>query len=118
MQHKLGVHLIKTIILSLLLCLPLTLFADKAKFKEQYEDLGINNIDHIKKGLLNNGVSESEIDPVLRGMIRLIKIAKVDGQSSEMNPRMKIYFERRVGLNQEQIQNVMDMSVRIAKRVR
>ena len=51
-------------------------------------------------------------------MIRLIKIAKVDGQSFEINPRMKIYFERRAGLNQEQIQNVMDMSVRIAKRVR
>ena len=80
MQHKLGVHLIKTIILSLLLCLPLTLFADKAKFKEQYEDLGINNIDHIKKGLLNNGVSESEIDPVLRGMIRLIMSVKADGK--------------------------------------
>ena len=80
LQHKLGVHLIKTIILSLLLCLPLTLFADKAKFKEQYEDLGINNIDHIKKGLLNNGVSESEIDPVLRGMIRLIMSVKADGK--------------------------------------
>ena len=111
-------NLMRTIILSLLLYLPLTLFSDNTKLEEHYEDLGINNLDHIKKGLLNNGISESQLDPVLRGMIRLIKIAKVDGQSSKMNPRMKIYFERRVGLNQEQIQNVMDMSVRIAKRVR
>jgi len=108
----------RTIILSLLLYFPLTLFADNAKLEEHYKDLGVNNIDRIKKGLLNNGISESQLDPVLRGMIRLIKSAKVDGQSSEMNPRMKIYFEHRVGLNQKQIQNVMDMSVRIAKRVR
>ena len=113
-----GENLMRTIILSLLLYLPLTLFADNTKLEEHYEDLGINNLDRIKKGLLNNGISESQLDPVLRGMIRLIKIAKVDGQSSEINPRMKIYFERRAGLNQEQIQNVMDMSVRIAKRVR
>ena len=51
-------------------------------------------------------------------MIRLIKNANVDGQNSDMNPRMKIYFERRVGLNEQQIQNIMDMCVRIAERVR
>ena len=108
----------KTIILSLLLYLPLTLFADNTKLEEHYTELGVNNLDRIKKGLLNNGISERQLDPVLRGMLRLIKGAKVDGKNFEMNPRMKIYFERRIGLNQEQIQNVMDISVRIAKRVR
>ena len=108
----------KTIILSFLLYLPLTLFADNIKLEQHYSELGVTNLDPIKKELLNNGISERQLDSVLRGMIRLIKSAKVDGKNSEMNPRMKIYFERRVGLNQEQIQNVMDMSVRIAKRVR
>jgi len=113
-----GENLMRMIILSILLYLPLTLFADNAKLEEHYKDLGVNNLDRIKKGLLNNGILESQLDPVLRGMIRLIKSANVDGKSYEINPRMKIYFERRVGLNQEQIQNVIDMSVRIAKRVR
>ena len=108
----------KTIILSLLLYLPLTLIADNTKLEEHYNELGVKNLERIKKGLLNNGISEGQIDPVLRGMIRLIKSAKVDGKNFEMNPRMEIYFERRIGLNQEQIQNVMDISVRIAKRVR
>ena len=108
----------KTIILSLLLYLPLTLLADNTKLEKHYNELGVNNLERIKKGLLNNGISERQLDPVLRGMIRLIKGAKVDGNNFEMNPRMKIYFERRIGLNQEQIQNVMDISVRIAKRVR
>ena len=108
----------RTIILSLLLYLPLTLIADNTKLEEHYNELGVKNLERIKKGLLNNGISERQLDPVLRGMIRLIKGAKVDGNNFEMNPRMKIYFERRIGLNQEQIQNVMDISVRIAKRVR
>ena len=108
----------KTIILSLLLYLPLTLIADNTKLEEHYNELGVKNLERIKKGLLNNGISERQLDPVLRGMIRLIKGAKVDGNNFEMNPRMKIYFERRIGLNQKQFQYVKDTSVRIAKRVR
>ncbi|SVD59772.1 uncharacterized protein METZ01_LOCUS412626, partial [marine metagenome] len=40
------------------------------------------------------------------------------GNKFEINPRMKIYFERKIGLNQEQFQYVRDISVRIAQRVR
>ena len=108
----------KTIILSLLLYLPLTLLADNTKLEEHYNELGVKNLERIKKGLLNNGISERQLDPVLRGMIRLIKGAKVDGKNFEMNPRMEIYFERRIGLNQKQFQYVKETSVRIAKRVR
>ena len=51
-------------------------------------------------------------------MIRLIQVAKADGNNSEMNPRMQIYFQDRIGLNQEQVEHVINTSVRIAKRVR
>tara|TARA_B100001250_G_scaffold410835_1_gene438087 strand:+ start:316 stop:645 length:330 start_codon:yes stop_codon:yes gene_type:complete len=108
----------KTIILSFLLYLPLTLFADNIKLEQHYSELGVTNLDAIKKELLNNGISERQLDSVLRGMIRLIKGVKVDGQNFDMNPRIKIYFERRIGLNQEQIQNIMSISLRIANRVR
>lgn len=108
----------KTIILSFLLYLPLTLFADNIKLEQHYSELGVTNLDPIKKELLNNGISERQLDSVLRGMIRLIKGVKVDGQNFDMNPRIKIYFERRIGLNQEQIQNIMSISLRIANRVR
>ena len=108
----------RSIIISLLLYLPLALFSENIKLEEYYNDLGVNNLDRIKKGLLNNGISENQIDPVLRGMIRLISNAKINDQNFEMNPRIMIYFEQRIGLNQEQIQNVIDMSARIAKRLR
>ena len=67
---------------------------------------------------MNNGITDNQLDAVLRGMIRLIQGAKADGNNFEMNPRMQIYFQDRIGLNQEQVQHVMDSSVRIAKRVR
>ena len=67
---------------------------------------------------MSNGITDTQLEPVLRGMIRLIHGAKADGNNFEMNPRMQIYFQDRIGLNQEQIQHVMDNSVRIAQRVR
>ena len=88
------------------------------ELEKHYNKLGVNNLDRIKKGLLNNGITDSQLDAVLRGMIRLIQGAKADGNNYEMNPRMQIYFQNRIGLNQEQVQHVMDSSVRIAQRVR
>jgi hypothetical protein len=67
---------------------------------------------------LDNGITDSQLDAVLRGMIRLIHGAKADGNNFEMNPRIQTYFQDRIGLNQEQVQYVMDLSVRIAQRVR
>ena len=88
------------------------------ELEKHYNKLGVNNLDRIKKGLLNNGITDNQLDAVLRGMIRLIHGAKADGNNFEMNPRMQIYFQDRIGLNQEQVQHVMDSSVRIAQRVR
>ena len=83
-----------------------------------FKKLGISDLNRIKSGLLNNRITDNQLDAVLRGMIRLIQGAKADGNNFEMNPRMQIYFQDRIGLNQEQIQHVMDSSVRIAQRVR
>ena len=88
------------------------------ELEKHYNRLGVNNLDRIKKGLLNNGITDNQLDAVLRGMIRLIQGAKADGNNFEMNPRMQIYFQDRIGLNQEQVQHVMDVSVRITQRVR
>ena len=88
------------------------------ELEQHYNRLGVNNLDRIKKGLLNNGITDNQLDAVLRGMIRLIQGAKADGNNFEMNPRMQIYFQDRIGLNQEQVQHVMDVSVRITQRVR
>jgi len=90
----------------------------KTELLTHYKRLGVNNLSQIKKSLSNNGIPDNELDAVLRGMIRLIHVARADGNNYEMNPRMKTYFEDRVGLDPKQVQYVMALSARIAKRVK
>ena len=90
----------------------------KTELLTHYKRLGVNNLSRIKKSLSNNGIPDNQLDDVLRGMIRLIHVAKTDENNYEMNPRMKNYFEDRIGLDPKQVQYVMDLSVRIAKRVK
>ena len=83
-----------------------------------FKKLGISDLNRIKNGLLDNGITDSQLDAVLGGMVRLIHGSKADGKDFEMNPRLQVYFQDRIGLNQEQVLYVMDVSVRIAQRVR
>ena len=92
------------------------MLANDIKLEEHYHELGVKNLKSVKQGLLNKGILESQIDPVLRGMIRLIRIIKNEGYDFEMDPRMKIYFQKRVGLNQAQLEYVRSMSIRISQR--
>ena len=84
----------------------------------RFKKLGISDLNRIKNGLLDNGITDSQLDAVLGGMVRLIHGSKADGKDFEMNPRLQVYFQDRIGLNQEQVLYVMDVSVRIAQRVR
>ena len=100
----------------LIVFLPLVVLANDIKLEEHYHKLGVKNLKGVKQGLLNKGILENQIDPVLRGMIRLIRIVKTEGYDFEMDPRMKIYFQKRVGLNQAQLEYVRSISIRIAHR--
>ena len=83
-----------------------------------FKKLGISDLNRIKNGLLDNGITDSQLDAVLGGMVRLIHGSKADGKDFEMNPRIQAYFQDSIGLNQEQVLYVMDASVKIAQRVR
>ena len=90
----------------------------KIELLTHYKKLGINNLSRIKKNLSNNGVSDNQLDSVLRGMIRLIHEVKASGDNYEMNPRIRNYFEDKIGLDPKQVQYVVSLSVRIANRVK
>ena len=83
-----------------------------------FKKLGISDLNRIKNGLLDNGITDSQLDAVLGGMVRLIHGSKADGKDFEMNTELQVYFQDTIGLNQEQVLYVMDVSVRIAQRVR
>ena len=83
-----------------------------------YEKLGISDLNRIKNGLMENGITDSQFDAVLGGMLRVIHAAKSEGDNFEMNPRIQSYFQDRIGLTQDQTQYVKDISIRIAIRLR
>ena len=83
-----------------------------------FKKLGISDLNRIKNGLLENGITDRQLDAVLGGMFRLIHGSKADGEDFEMSPRIQAYFQDSIGLNQEQVLYVMNVSVRIAQRVR
>ena len=83
-----------------------------------YEKLGIKDLNRIKNALMKNGISNSQLDAVLGGMLRVIHAAKSEGDNFEMNPRVQAYFQDRIGLTQDQTQYVKDISIRIANRLR
>ena len=90
----------------------------KTELSTHYIKLGINNLGQIKRSLLHNGIPDNQLNSVLRGMIRLLHVAKTNENYYEMNPRMQTYFEDGIGLDPKQVQYVMDLSLRIAKRVK
>ena len=91
---------------------------ENTELAAHFKKLGISDLNRIKNGLLDNGITDSQLDAVLGGMVRLIHGSKADGKDFEMNPRIQAYFQDSIGLNQEQVLYVMDVSVRIAQRVR
>lgn len=83
-----------------------------------YEKLGLKDLNRIKNGLMKIGVSDAQLDAVLGGMLRVIYVAKSEGDNFELNPRIQAYFQDRIGLNKDQIQYIKDISIRIANRLK
>ncbi len=102
--------------LSSVILISTILFSNDINLVEHYNELGVKNLNKIKQGLLNRGILESQINPVLRGMTRVIKVVKIEGYDFEMDPKMKIYFLKKVGINESQLEYVKSISVRIAHR--
>ena len=102
--------------LSWVILISTILFSNDINLEDYYNKLGVKNLGKIIQGLSKKGILESQINPVLRGMTRVIKVVKVEGYDFEMDQRMKSYFLKKVGLNESQLEYVKSISVRIAHR--
>ena len=83
-----------------------------------YEKLGLKDLNRIKNGLMKIGISDAQLDAVLDGMLRVIYVAKSEGDNFELSPRIQAYFQDRIGLDKDQIQYIKDISIRIANRLK
>ena len=68
----------------------------------------------MKNKLLDRGISSSQLDAVLGGMLRLVHAARTDGENFKMNPRIEAYFKDRLGLANPQIEYLMGLATKIA----
>ena len=80
-----------------------------------FEKLGIKNIDNIKLKLKNQGVTDTHIESVLGGMIRVVHAAKNEGNEFVLNPRIKTYFQNECGLSPNQIEFIRNFSIELAR---
>ena len=88
------------------------------RIEDAYKKYGIEDLSRIRSALSKRGIPFEQIDSVLRGILRMIPVAKKSGKDFSMDPRMRSYFGDRLGLNEEQIKTIGGMAARIAKRSR
>jgi len=77
----------------------------------RFERLGINNLDKIKTNLINEGVTDLQMESVLGGMIRVIHAAKKNRDEFIFNPKMQRYFQNDCGLSSTQIDYIKELSI-------
>jgi hypothetical protein len=78
-----------------------------------FKRLGINNLEKIKKNLLENGIKESQLEVVLGGMIRVVHAMKKDPHEFVLNSRIIQYFKDDCGLDSNQIDYIEKLSIQI-----
>jgi len=75
-------------------------------------------LSRIKKALADSGVKPEQMKGTLGGMIRVIYELKSEGEDFELNPGMREYFAKRVGLTARQIERVQHLAQRIVLGMR
>lgn len=78
---------------------------EDAKIEEHYKKLGVSAeaVDLIRVALAKDGFSAQQIDDSLGGLLRVVHEMKSEGDSFELNPRLRDYFTGRVGLTDAHI---------------
>lgn len=89
-----------------------------AGIENHFSRLGISTemLDRIKIALKERGITADE--PVPGGMLRVIYELREEGEDFELDPRMRDYFENRIGLTGEQIEYVVGFARRIVHSLR
>jgi hypothetical protein len=92
---------------------------EKPGIETRFIRLGVemDELNRIKTKLKDSGISDDQLDLVLAAMVRMIHVAKNQGNEIDFTPRFQTYFENKVGLNNLQIQVVKGISRRIARKL-
>ncbi len=75
--------------------------------EKHFKKYGIENVPTIKNILLDEGIPINKLEAVLGGILRLMHAAKLDKSNFRMNPRYEVYFKNRLGLTNNQIDQIL-----------
>ncbi|MDH3283683.1 MAG: M56 family metallopeptidase [Acidobacteriota bacterium] len=85
-----------------------------------YERMGVGEegFEKIRDHFVESGVLEEQLEGVMGGLLRVVHGMKEQGESYEMDPRLREFFESRVGLTDEQIGDVEGIARRVLDRLK
>lgn len=115
----------KSIIITLI-TLPLVVFAldntetlknSNDNIEARFKRLGLNKLDVVKAKLTENGITDDQITLVLPIILRIIHVINDQGRDAESYPRFEHYLENKVELTDVQINHVIGLSKRLARRL-
>ena len=88
----------------------------KAGIEGHFNKFGVTDetLTRVRNHLQENGVTDKQIEPVLGGMLRVIHAVLSKGEDFELDPRLRGYFEKEVGLTDKQVELVERVSRRVA----
>ena len=81
-----------------------------------YRKMGVSGetLGRIKEALADSGVSPKQMEGTLGGMLRVIHEMRSEGERFELDPRLRHYLAKEVGLTGKQIERVLGLARRIA----
>jgi len=80
-----------------------------------YKKMGVSGetLGRIKRALAENGIKRAQVEPVLGGMLRVVHEMRSEGERFDLDPRLRSYFKKEVGLTDKQIELVQGIARRI-----
>jgi beta-lactamase regulating signal transducer with metallopeptidase domain len=75
-------------------------------------------LDRFRKALSDGGVARGQVDHVLGAVLRIVHEMKSEGESFELDARLKKHLVEKMGLTEEQMKLVLGISRRVAAAVK
>jgi hypothetical protein len=93
---------------------------EKGGLADHFMKLGVDTetLGKAKEALVKAGVEGQTLEQALGGMLRVIYAAKEQGEAFELDPKLREYFAKRVGLTAKQIDLVVGLARRLAYSAR
>lgn len=82
--------------------------------ENHFKKLGLEDLNIIKDQLVNQGITENQLEAVLGGILCLTNAIKSDNQNFNMYPRLEAYFRERLSLKNSQVKYIMKYSKNLA----